>query len=124
MRTHDNDMNRGPLFVDTWGWLALGHRKDTFHEKVEKVFQRIQADKIPVYTSEYILDELITLLFRRETYAEAVNFIDNLFVADKNSELKIEKISKQRFVKSWQLRKSLHDKPKVSFTDITSTFFR
>lgn len=65
------------VFVDTWGWLALGHAKDPWHNEV--------------YTSDYILDELITLLFRREHFSEA-----------------------------WKLREKLDDKPKISFTDLTS----
>jgi uncharacterized protein len=64
------------IFIDTWAWLALGHRRDSFHDKVEKVFRQIQSENMPVVSSEYILDELITLLFRRENYTESVRFTD------------------------------------------------
>ncbi|OQX22467.1 MAG: hypothetical protein BWK80_30390 [Desulfobacteraceae bacterium IS3] len=73
-----------------------------------------------VFSSEYILDELITLLFRRENYTEAVRFTDSILSAVKNEELVIEKISEDRFQRSWQLRKRLKDKPNISFTDIAS----
>jgi len=75
---------------------------------------------MPVVSSEYILDELITLLFRRENYTESVRFTDTVLAAVKNNELLIERISEDRFQRSWQLRKRLKDKQNISFTDITS----
>jgi predicted nucleic acid-binding protein len=108
------------IFIDTWAWLALGHRKDSFHDKVEKIFKQIQSDNMLLFSSEYVLDELITLLFRRENYTESVRFTDTILTAVKNGELVIEKISEDRFQRSWQLRKRLKDKPDISFTDITS----
>jgi len=104
----------------TWAWLALGHRRDSFHHKVEKVFREIQSENMSAVSSEYILYELITLLFRRENYTECVRFTDTLPAAVKNDELVIEKISEDRFQRSRQLRKRLKDKPDISFTDITS----
>jgi predicted nucleic acid-binding protein len=74
---------------------------------------------MPVFSSEYVLDELITLLFRRENYTESVRFADTLIAAVRNDELVIEKISEDRFQRAWQLRKRLKDKPDISFIDIT-----
>ncbi len=108
------------VFVDTWGWLALGHHRDSFHGKVQEVFAQMQMNHIPLFSSEYVFDELITLLFRRENYNEAVKFAENLFAAAGNNELVIEKVTEQRFYRAWQLRKWLRDKPHISFTDITS----
>jgi len=108
------------VFVDTWGWLALGHRRDSFHDKVQEVFEQMQMNHIPLFSSEYVFDELITLLFRRENYNEAVRFAENLFAAVRNNELVIEKVTEVRFYRAWQLRTRLRDKPDISFTDITS----
>ena len=79
------------VFVDTWGWLALGHAKDPWHNEVVSLFKKVKDEEKSFYTSDYILDELITLLFRREHFSEA-----------------------------WKLREKLDDKPKISFTDLTS----
>ena len=94
------------VFVDTWGWLALGHAKDPWHNEV--------------YTSDYILDELITLLFRREHYEEAVRFINSIFFASDSAWINILKITSEHFSEAWKLREKLDDKPKISFTDLTS----
>ncbi len=26
------------IFVDTWGWLALGHRRDNYHQQVKNLY--------------------------------------------------------------------------------------
>lgn len=68
------------VFVDTWGWLALGHAKDPWHNEVVSLFKKVKDEEKSFYTSDYILDELITLLFRREHYEEAVRFINSIFL--------------------------------------------
>ena len=68
-----------PIFVDTWGWLAYGHRRDTHHAEVKRLLETCLSNRTLVYTSDYVLDELITLLFRRESYDESVKFLDSLF---------------------------------------------
>jgi len=73
-----------------------------------------------VYTSDYVLDELITLLFRREAFEEAVRFVEGLFHASEQRLLTIERITSARFSSAWGLRKKLQDKPQISFTDLIS----
>jgi uncharacterized protein len=63
-------MNLAPVFVDTWGWMALGHRRDPQHGEVRDLYRQLREEQIPITTSDYVLDELITLLFRRESFDE------------------------------------------------------
>ena len=58
-------MKREPTFVDTWGWMALGHGRDAHHDAVADLFGLLRSNRIPIHTSDFVLDELITLLFRR-----------------------------------------------------------
>ena len=58
-------MNFDPVFVDTWGWIALGHRRDSRHEEVKLFYRELCDRRVSIYTSDYILDEVITLLFRQ-----------------------------------------------------------
>jgi predicted nucleic acid-binding protein len=109
-----------PIFVDTWGWLALGHRHDESHAKVKQILQRIRQDGVLIYTSDYVLNELITLLFRRENFNESIRFINSILTASVLYQLKIERITSDRFVLAWELRKQYKDKPYISFTDLTS----
>lgn len=60
----------GPIFVDTWGWIALGHRKNPRHYEVKGFYQEMRKEGSRVYTSDYVLDEVVTLLFRREAFTD------------------------------------------------------
>lgn len=108
------------VFVDTWGWLTIGHRKDPFHKEVVEYYQKLRKDNFLIFTSDYILDETITLLFRREKYEEAINFMEGIFQAAESGYITIEKINTPRFSSAWQFRKKFKDKPLISFTDITT----
>ena len=108
------------LFVDTWGWLALGHRRDPHHQPVKDYYQEQSEKGTRIYTSDYILDEVLTLLFRREVFAEAVSFMEGLFAAAQQGRLVIVRITAERFSEAWTLRRRFRDKPSISFTDLTS----
>jgi len=60
------------VFVDTWAWLALSNRKDTHHEIVKKEYEAIKAAGYRMVTSDYVLDEVITALFRNVAFSGAV----------------------------------------------------
>jgi len=109
-----------PVFIDTWGWLALGHRRDPQHQEVKAFYGALQEEGALCYTTDYVLDELITLLFRREVFEEAVGFMEGTFQAAEEGRLTVERITSERFSSAWRLRKRLQDKPKISFTDLTS----
>jgi predicted nucleic acid-binding protein len=53
----------GKIFVDTWGWLAIGHRRDSFHGAVKEHYQKLRKENCEFFTSEYVIDETITLIF-------------------------------------------------------------
>lgn len=108
------------VFVDTWGWLALGHQRDQAHAQVRQLFREIRTHQVPLYTSDYVLDELMTLLFKRESYSEAVSFMEGILAAQVQGALQIEWVSPERFEKAWEMRKRLQDKPQISFTDLSS----
>lgn len=113
-------MNIGSVFVDTWGWLALGHRRDPHHSEVRSLYQSLRDQNVSILTSDYVLDEVITLLFRRELYAEAVGYMDGILAAANAHQVRVERVSPERFSAAWQLRRRFQDKPRISFTDLTS----
>jgi predicted nucleic acid-binding protein len=106
--------------VDTWGWLAYGHRRDAHHAEVKGLVEACVSNRTPVHTSDYVLDELITLLFRRESYEEAVRFLDGLLVDSARGALQIQRLTTERFHAALELRKRFRDKPDISFTDLTT----
>ena len=54
------------VFVDTWGWIALGYYHDPHHEEVKCIYQELRQRQIPIYTSEY------SVLKPRHDYASIV----------------------------------------------------
>ena len=33
------------VFVDTWGWVALGHKKDSRHKEIVRYYREIQSSR-------------------------------------------------------------------------------
>ena len=60
------------VFVDTWAWIALSNRKDTHHEVAKREYEVIKAAGYRMVTSDYVLDEVITALFRNVAFGSAV----------------------------------------------------
>lgn len=108
------------LFVDTWGWLTLRDRKESRHQQVKEFYSRSRAQKAAIYTSDYVLDETITLLFRRLPHKFAGGSLEKIQEAIKGGYLKVEWITPERFERAKDLRLKYQDKPKISFTDLTS----
>ncbi len=52
------------LFIDTWGWLALRDKGERRHNETVAAFDKALASGSMV-TTDYVLDETFTLLFRR-----------------------------------------------------------
>jgi len=108
------------IFVDTWAWLALSNRKDDRHEVAKREYEGIKAAGYRMVTSDYVLDEVITALFRNVAFGSAVQFAESLFAAIKGNRIKLERVTEERFKVAWMLRKKYEDKPDISFTDLTS----
>lgn len=108
------------IFVDAWAWLALSNRKDMHHELAKKWYGEMKAAGYKMVTSDYVLDEVITTLFKNVVFSSAIEFMESLFAAIKDNQIKLEKITESRFRTAWSLRKKYQDKPDISFTDLTS----
>lgn len=53
------------LFIDTWGWIAIANRQEPRRDEVMNFYQECRRKRVRMYTSDYVLGESITLLFRR-----------------------------------------------------------
>lgn len=108
------------VFIDTWGWISLYNKIEKKHEEVKNWYRDFRIRKGTIYTTDYVLDETFTLLFRRTASviaAEAMNKIDE---STNIGYLILERITPDRFEKAKQLRLKYRDKPLISFTDLTS----
>jgi len=110
----------GATFIDTWGWIALGRRKHPRHDEAAEYYRALSRTDERIYTSDYVLDEAITLIFRRESFAEAARFVNSIIASASSRYIIVEQISPERFAAAWDLRLRLKDKARISFTDLTS----
>jgi predicted nucleic acid-binding protein len=105
------------LFVDTWGWLALADHNDAKHEFAAACYRERSRLSRHVVTSNFVLDELLTLLFLRLPFAEAAKFANATLAS---SRVATEVVTPERFKMAMRLRLEFADKPRISFTDLTS----
>lgn len=108
------------LFVDTWGWLTLRDRREVHHQAVTDFYRDFRAQDGLVYTTDYVLDETLTLLFKRLPFVQARESLEILEEAIQAGYLNLEWITPDRFTETKKLRLRLQDKPLISFTDLSS----
>ena len=108
------------IFIDTWGWLTLRDKGESRHEEVRDLYLRLRDEKARIYTSDYVLDESITLLFKRLRFDVAMASFDRIDKAIREGYIRLEWITPERFEKAKTMRKKYQDKPGISFTDLTS----
>ena len=108
------------VFFDSWGWIAVVDRKDPYHETAKPFYQEyVNGGGIPI-TTDYILDEVLTVLRRRLAHEVVIKFGEGILDAVRVQKLRFELIDNRRREKAWELFKKYQDKPDISFTDFTS----
>jgi len=105
------------LFVDTWGWLALEDRLEKSHERAMLCYSEVRAWPGQILTSNFVLDETVTRLFRRRPFQEAARFAGGIL---SSPFIRVESVTDARFRQAFALRQRFADKPKISFTDLTT----
>ena len=108
------------IFIDTWAILALANRRDRYHKIAINAYNEIERREYHMVTSDYILDEVITSLFKNVNFDGAFQFVDALLSAVKMEQLDLQWVDESRFNSAWSLRGNYQDKPDISFTDLTS----
>ena len=108
------------IFIDTWGWLTLRDRDESRHGDVKEFYQQLRDENEMIYTSDYVLDETITLVFKRLPFKTAKESLAKIDKAMEQGYLQVEWITPERFEKAKILRLKYQDKPKISFTDLSS----
>lgn len=102
-----------PVFVDTGGWFAYFVRRDPDHAAA---VNWMRQNRQPLVTTDYVLDELFTLLKMRESHrvaAAAGTVLLDLSVT------RLERIGESDFRGAWEAFQQYSDKG-WSFTDCTS----
>ena len=68
------------VFVDTGAWYAAMVRKDADHQAAKHF---LKTNTLPLITSDYVMDETVTLLLSRVGHEYAVRFLDMLQTTQK-----------------------------------------
>ncbi len=105
-----------PPFVDTSGWCAIYNRADVNHIQARTCWEKISQKVGLVYTTDYVLDETITLLRARVGHKPAVEF-GQVILASKV--VKTVPITQELWQKAWEMFIRYDDKD-FSFTECTS----
>ena len=108
------------LFIDTWGWLTLRDKRESSHKEVAEFFNDFYFQSNFVYTTDYVLDETFTLLFKRLSSSQAKESMELLLNSVKEGLINLEFITPERFMKTKVMRLKYEDKPNISFTDLSS----
>lgn len=101
------------IFVVTGGWYAAIVRKDHDHKTAKKFLLK---NKLPLITSDYVMDETVTLLQSRVGYDYAVKFLD---VLETSQQVQLIYLNPSHIEKTIDLFRNRADKG-WSFTDCSS----
>jgi predicted nucleic acid-binding protein len=108
------------IFVDSWAWLALAYKKDPYHAIATRQHQAFQAQGHRYVTTDFVLSELMTLLFGVTPFGKAERFVQDLLRSAQTGRYRLEFVTPDQFYQAWALRRRYHDKPDISFVDLTS----
>ena len=103
-------------FVDTSGFYALLVQGDSMHGKAVSLLSKAAMSKARFVTSDYILDETVTLLKARGHGHLIEDFLDSVLTSEACT---VEWMDPQRFESTRQFHRKHSDKD-WSFTDCFS----
>jgi uncharacterized protein len=104
------------VFMDSAGFLALWDAADEHHAAALALQADLTRKRRRFLTTEYVVDETITLLLVRHSHAAAVDFLDTI---ERSQSLQLEWIGPDRFHAAGSLFRKHEDK-EWSFTDCIS----
>ena len=108
------------LFIDTWGWVELRDARGIRHQEMERFYLQFRRNGGIAFTTDFVLDETLTHLFRRAAFSQADESFRFIEQAIADGFLRLERIDAGRFEQAVTLRRRYQDKPRISFTDFTS----
>lgn len=103
-------------FVDSNFFIALSKKDDSTHQKAQKVLNKSKNKSIALYTSYYVIDETVTVLSRRLSKKEAIEFLSSIKDKDFPIILTIDQVIRE---KTYKLFKKVKNKS-ISMIDCYS----
>ncbi|MBI2326685.1 PIN domain-containing protein [Candidatus Curtissbacteria bacterium] len=106
------------VFIDTSAFAAIYNRKDQYHEAAQKKLAVLDRGDHLLVTSNYIVNETLTLLLAREGFEPAFKFGKRVF--EGRPDFHIRSLDWQDDISAWQIFKKYNRDKKWSFVDCTS----
>ena len=107
------------IFVDTSAWFALNNRKDQYHKKARDFVGRLKSSPAIFLTTDYIVDETLTLLRFKVSHREAAAF---LRIFSRSRQIVREQVTPDQLKRAEEIFLRCRDKF-WSFTDCVSFAF-
>ncbi len=103
-------------FIDTGAFLARHLSHDQYHQSAVAVWEELGSRKENCFTSNFVIDEMLTLLARRAGYDFAVQRAKNIYASQTLHILRPDKKDELNAVKHF----STYADQNISFTDCIS----
>lgn len=104
------------LFVDTSAWAATYNASDRWHTRARAALDSLVDSRTVLITTDYVLDETITLLLYHAGRSCALAFGDAVL---RSRQVQLVRIGARMWEEAWQLFRRYEDKA-WAFTDCTS----
>jgi predicted nucleic acid-binding protein len=108
------------VLVDTSAWDALEDRNDSNHAAAVRYQATLRQEHMPVYVTNFVLDECYTLLLRNVGYARTVAFKRTLDRMQTGRILTVVHISEELEKTAWEVFAQFNQDKTWSFTDCTT----
>jgi len=109
------------VFLDTGFFVAFHNSRDVNHQRAVEIMEKLLTDEYgPIFTSEYIFDEAVTVALMRTGRHDLAVDLGNLILGiDHPKFVTILPIEEEIFNSTWSTFKS-YSKQGLSFTDCSS----
>ena len=104
------------IFVDTGAWAAYISPDDQYHQIA---LRWMAQNRQPLITTDYVVDELLTLLKARGEPRRAQQLGELLFRVSSTRLARLHFLTEEDILAAWQVFQAYNDK-EWSFTDCTS----
>ena len=108
---------RQGVIADANAFIALNWQQDPNHLKAKKVFEKLKSDHYLIWTNNYLVAEVITVLMQKLKKVDNVAKVGNQFYSP-SAYLKTFQVNLKNQKESLKLF-STQEKPKLSFPDCT-----
>jgi len=107
------------IFIDTWAWVPWPVKMTSTTSWQRGEHNRLKAKRQRYVTTNFVLSEVISHLYRRQKPEQAAASSSGLLLAVDDGLHRFIDITATQFRRAWAMRQKYDDKPDISFVDFT-----